>query len=202
MKGVQDNRLAILDYGSIETSRPVQIDDKEFVLHETGEAGKARLNVRLQGESILFSSLDRDKGNLRFIKNKKTADHLIIEHSEGAWKVHIVEFKKSVGGDTWSDMKRQFFGGLIKAFQFCGILGISFNKDDIYVYSAYYRDRFQEKDSLIDARVKLHRKSMGILEEWVGDNTCVTVSDGFTARHRKIKMDLDEKGCMIGSLSL
>lgn len=203
MIDVLDNRLAIFDYGNVESDRPVQIDDKEFVLIETDELGKARLNVSLHGESILFSHLDRDRGASRFIKNKKMADHLILEYREGTWKVHIVEFKRSVGADTWSDIKNQFFGGLVRSFQFCGILGISVDSDEVYLYSAYQRDRFQGADSLVDARIRFHGMSMGIIEEWTKDKEYVEISDGFVAKHRKIKMDYNEKqNCMIGNIIL
>lgn len=202
MEGISEHRLNLFDYGDGASNRPVQIDGRQFVLSETNDSGKAKLSVSLNGDSILFSHLDRDGGNARFIKNKKVADHLIAEYRDGAWRVHIIEFKKSIGGDTWSNMKLQFLGGLIRAYEFCGILGIDFDADNVYVYSAYYRDRFKEKDSLIDARINIRNRSVGVAGDWIDEKDSVELANGFFVRHRRIKMQMGKDDCMYGSISL
>lgn len=200
---IQQKRLDILDYGESNSYRPVQLGNKEFLLSETRKMGKARLTVKVSGEAILFSCLDEDGGSSRFLKNKKVADHLIVEYDEGRWKIHIFEMKRSVGGESWKEMKKQFFGGLIRAYEFCGILGIDFDLDSVFLYSAFYRDRFQEKDSLIDARIRIREREKANVSEWLEEKERVAISEGFVVRHRKIKLELNETGdCMCGSFAL
>ncbi|MDR3237223.1 MAG: hypothetical protein LBT84_01835 [Spirochaetia bacterium] len=159
----------------------------------TGSSPATKCCVTITGSNnaIVFHSLDRCKFN--WLIQPKCADHIIMEHINCGWILHIFELKNSVKKDTWFNIYEQFKGAYLRAEAIAGFLHITFNK--VKVYICYQLDKFSES-SLAAIRASLNNeKKREILDYWEKNELHLDCFEGKNkVRCEKIKIQLDQNG--------
>ena len=188
-----------------------------YELREDSPEGKSRLIVQVDSaESLcvanydsLYDSLSK-WGVLKTDKENRLGaciDHFILrENPDGIWELHMFEMKRSVGFNTWWDVKYKMRSSYLSIKALAVYLGINLDDSHITAYTTFETEKLQSlKTTAPMTRVpKVGERAIDVKkEEWdVGIiNIPIIISDTnpyecrsvIRLRHSKIKMNFSEK---------
>jgi hypothetical protein len=170
--------------------------EREFVLTETKEDGRAEYHLSLSRPSLLLKKLD--KWGFDWLKQGKCADYVVLEPmDDGAWGLHIFEFKKTMTQNAWFHAIEQFKGAYIRAEIIAAFLGFKIGK--VTVISCFREDRFSQYTETAIQRARIaNEKTRSLFRNWNKEDFVLDCFNGVTCVNKKIH--LDENGCAEGCL--
>lgn len=186
-KDVQ-KRLELLNKSLITISR------EQIHLTEKKKEGTADLQLQLYHPCILFHDLEKRK--LQFFKNQKCSDYVMFEYAQdqNQWLVHIFELKRSVGESEWTHLKAQFMGALQNALALAGVLNITFNLNDVYVYTVFRNDKLNNHANTTKQRLKMYERNNPeylASHDWNEEKIILDFLGEHKFEHQKIKLDIE-----------
>lgn len=173
----------------------VEVSDSEAAVKEKDRLGKAVVNCKFNKTTIIFHR--PDENTLPYLGQKKGAkscpDGFLFEREDnGAWVLHIMEFKKTINTASIDKSKHQFTMGLYNARALAGFLNIKIK--EIFVYSAYRKDMIGSPQALINLRnANLNSKDRATVNDW-NQGKCKLEIDKKEVEFEHLKIQLDENG--------
>ncbi|MCI9601789.1 MAG: hypothetical protein HFI17_15015 [Lachnospiraceae bacterium] len=166
-------------------------------IEEDAEEGRAGLEGFFANDAIVFHF--PEKRTLPYLDARKKAcqcadKFLFIKNdSDETWKLHILEFKKSIKYDKWKKARNQFKFGIMNARALAAFLKIEI--DEIILETAY-RNNWMPRSGLkspTEMRAANSTSELKAYREWAGDFVTLEV-DAKIQRFPHFKIQLDEAG--------
>ena len=166
-------------------------------LEEDAEEGKAKLEGFFENEAIVFHF--PEKRILPYLDAQKKAcqcaDKFLFIKNAGSetWKLHILEFKKSIKYDKWKKARNQFKYGIMNARALAAFLKMEI--DEIILETAY-RNNWTPRSGIrssTEMRAANSTAELKAYREWSGDSVVLEV-DAEIQRFPHYKVQLDEMG--------
>lgn len=183
-------RISCLDKNLIDCS------DKGLHIIEKEQSGFADIALKFENPCIGFKNIE--KNSYAYFNHKNVADYLLFERKSDTWYLHIFELKKTVKEKEWLKIKEQFLGGLLNGVCLAGFLGISLDKKNIILYTAYRNDRIKNTTNPLSLRADINssiktginakEKDTDILD-WLNGEVVINTYESFVCRHIKIQLD-------------
>lgn len=187
-------------------------ESNQYTLEETEEQGKSLLMVSIEDENFCIKKYD-DKKRCAFFKTpnqagkndesvSKCVDHVIMQHKNGAWRLHLIEMKSSVGAKTWERIKKQNRDAYLEILALSGVLGINFS--EITSYTTYESEKFKNDDTNpLTKTALLGKKASNGYEQWESGYMELSVRAGkpLQIKHNKIRM-VKDNNVLQGSLNI
>lgn len=184
--------------------------EHEYHLKEERESGKSQLIVQVENDNLCICHFD-EKRKCNFLRDEKTygmqksVDHMIFSKEENEWKLHMIEMKSGVGGDTWKNIKQKVRTSYLTACAIGTFLGICFS--DICAYTTYEKEKFNSMADTTDPKVYvplLGERAIDFKkEEWDKGIIKIQTGDQLIFKHKEIKMKRSEDGTVLeGELEL
>lgn len=189
-------------------------ESNQYTLEETEEQGKSLLKVSIEDENFCIKKYD-DKKRCAFFKTpnqagkndesvSKCVDHVIMQHKNGVWRLHLIEMKSSVGAKTWERIKKQNRDAYLEILALSGVLGINFS--EITSYTTYESEKFKNDDTNpLKKTALLGKKASNGYEQWESGDMELSVRAGkpLQIKHNKIRMVKDnDNNVLQGSLNI
>ncbi len=124
-----------------------EIESNQYVLEETKESGKTKLDVIVNKENICIANFD-EKKRCGFFKDgstsgmKKCSDHIVFIRNGDSWKICIIEMKTTVNGDTWRAVKQKVRASFLNCLAIAAVLGLPIVETETEVYTTYEHEKF------------------------------------------------------------
>lgn len=172
------------------------VSDKntEVCIEEEQDEGKATLKSCFEKDAIVFHY--PEKNTLPYLDSEKgcckCADKfLFIKNDENKkWKLHILEFKKSIKYDKWKKARNQFKYGIMNARALAAFLNLEI--DEIVLETAYRNEwnPFEKSSSSTEMRKRNSAGEVKAYKEWQSDSVELELdSENRSFHHHKIKLD-------------
>ena len=191
-----EKRIACFDKNAID------ISNQEIHIIEDKRGGEADITLKLANPCIGFKKLEDKK--CHYFDCNNAADYLLFERKQYSkidciyekerlkeeWKLHIFELKKTVKSKEWCHIKVQFLGALLNAMCLAGFMGISIDKQNIFLYTAYQNDKIKDTTNPLDLRAQM--ANISVEEEkkdysdWFNDFIEISAYEVFRCKHQKI----------------
>lgn len=178
--------------------------EHEYYLKEGKESGKSELIVHIANENLCIDDFDK-KRKCNFLREEKiygmqkSVDHMIFSKEENDWKLHMIEMKSSVGGETWKNIKQKMRTSYLTACAIGTFLGIHFS--DICAYTTYEQEKFNSMTDTTNPKIYvplLGERAIDFKkEEWDKGIIKIQTGDNLIFKHREIKMKRSEDGTML-----
>ena len=126
------------DLKRVNTDYFFKNDSNIFKIHEFADDGAAELTFVVPDvEQGIFLKLNYEHSQwLKYAKNQKCVDGIVISISQdNLAAIHIVELKSTIGSKTWKRVQNQFRGSILRAFSFCGTIGVKIKS--LCLYTAF-----------------------------------------------------------------
>lgn len=184
--------------------------DHEYHLKEENESGKSELIVKIENDNLCIYNFD-GKRKCNFLREEKifgmqkSVDHIIFSKEENYWKLHMIEMKSSVGGETWKNIKQKVRTSYLTACAIGIFLGITFS--EVCTYTTYENEKFNSLADTTNIKAyvpRLGEKAIDLKkEEWDKGIINIKIGDIYTFKHKGIKMKRSEDGTILeGKLEL
>lgn len=180
-------RISLLD------DNLVKYTDTRIVLKEVNSGGEAELTCKLSNPAITFLKLEDKK--LKYFSCDNCADNIVFEKiGEDQWKLHVIEFKRSVGSKEWAKIKKQFIGAILNSWALAGFLGIN-HFSEIKCYTAFVRDKLVAKrnPNPVTLRIQTGKKVDNPYLDWKKDEIKIDIGKVYHLKHEKINLSLEKK---------
>lgn len=166
----------------------VIVTRSDITLEERETSGQAYLKWIMTNEFIVF--IKPEQKVFPFLKDgpyRCCADKIIFENIDNSnnYRLHIIEFKKTVDNSKWEKARHQFKMALLNARSMSGFLGI--NIVDARFYTGF---RFDKLSAYSSNPVSFRIKSSE-LNEWITDRIKINIDSKeiVTAVHTRIQLD-------------
>ena len=150
-------------------------------LIEKSKDGKASIDCTCQEETVVFPT--PEKNELPYLDEtikgaRACADKFLFTANEDGWDLHVIELKKTIGTDTFANVRA------LAAF-----MGIKLK--EIHLYSEVRSDQIRaiSPRKLAAMRAQKNWEIQKIIEEWNADRCTLSI-------------DLEEKSYMLGKIKL
>ena len=182
-----ENRICCFDKNSIDVS------SQEIHIVEDKRGGEADITLKLNNPCIGFKKLEEKK--CLYFDCNNAADCLLFEcksclKSDRKWNLHIFELKKTVKSKEWHHIKIQFLGALLNAMCLAGFMGISIDKQNVFLYTAYQNDKIKDTTNPLELRAQIANVSVEEekkdYSDWFNDFIEISAYEVFRCKHRKI----------------
>ncbi len=186
-----------------------QMHSDHYDLREDDPKGQSILHIGGIGENLCIENLDKKVG-FNFLNEDpingmgKQSDHLIFEHINSKWILHIIEMKTTVNDKEWVSIRYKSRTSYLMALSIAVFLGIEITQ--IHAYTTYEKEKFRSIDQptkplIYKARLG-ERKPDNKKDEWDAGRLVFQIADNIVLPHTPVKMIRNEKGVLEGSLDI
>ena len=191
---LQDHVMDKLQYFD---EKKYEIRSDKVLLLENKDKGEVELECVLERDTLViqapdksvFSYLGENKGD------RSCPDcFLYVLEEDGAYSLHIMEYKKTINTENIKKSKIQFIMGIYNARAIAGFLNISIKK--IHIYSAFRNDtigNLSQSDSIVLRSANIDEKNRSIIRDW-RNGICKLMVDLNETPYTHNKICLDENG--------
>ena len=188
-----------------ETNLPV------YELEETAPEGKSRLTVDVgASESICVANYDDQKkfpkwgilNSARRFHLTACIDHFILRKNPvDNWELHMFEMKRSVGSDTWWNIKYKMRSSYLSIKAIAVYLGIDLDDSNITAYTTFKKEKWNPSEMTAPVIVvpKIGERAVDVKKaEWdtgfieipmiISDTNFHECLNFIKLRHKKIQM--------------
>ena len=124
-----------------------------------------------------------------YFKCKNCADNIVFEKiNDNEWKLHVVEFKRTVKENEWKTIKNQFKGAILNAKALSGVLDIKIK--EIKCYTGFRRDHMGKEPASLKSLIGLDAME-NLKIEWDSGKVHIDLDSKLVLEHQKVQLDID-----------
>lgn len=186
-----------------------------YCLEEFSDEGRTKLKVTIEEENLCIAncdcSLEKKKAGCKikspfFNEEKqgitKCVDHVILQHKDDNWFLHLIEMKKTIRSDVLFDIRKKNRDAYFFMVALSSILQIKFKS--VKSYTTYETDN-TDIESQTNTRVKmltLGEWHPNVIKEWHDGKMRLSIGkdEWLSVDHQKKQMTKNEEGVLTGSL--
>ncbi len=169
-----------------------------YHLIEKEDSGRSELIVHVQNENLCICNFDGpQKGKCNFLRQEKkyglqkSVDHVLFEHMEAGWRLHLFEMKSGVGYKTWQEsIKPKVRTSYFTALAIAEFLGIRIC--ECIVYTTYENEKFNMVNQGTNPKTMIPRLGCAARDpyedEWKKNRIILNVGTELELLHNKVKM--------------
>lgn len=167
---------------------------------ETASDGLAQITCRLPAEAICIR-WKIEKIVFNFLKDaRRAADGaLLVQMPDGRFEAHLMECKRTINLESWSDAKIQLRWSLARVRALAGVLGVPIART--CCYTAYREETFSKNPGLAKLMVEGQPSGDSLSKDfraqfdWPNEEIDL---GSYPSRwpHRKVKLDTDGQGAI------
>jgi hypothetical protein len=167
--------------------------EKEFILEETIEEGRARYRLPVSNPSLLFKKLDK-KWGFDFLHRRKCADGIVLElRDSDKCVLHIFEFKKTITKNSWLSTVEQYEGAYVRGEIIAAFLGLKIEKTT--VNACFRNDKFRRHPGTATSHAMIaDKKRRQRLSAWHEEELDLDCFGGVRCVNKKIHLDENGNG--------
>lgn len=186
----------------------IEYKDQEILLEENDEGGESELRVMLTSErNLCIANVDKKNTEFQFFQKKKEkalykrVDHMIFERQDSdTWKLHLIEMKSNVGGNTWKEIKGKFRSSYLFAQAIAGILELTIS--ETVMYTTFEKVQLIPSETTPTARrPRTGEPVVKMQEEWDGHHFVLNFGEWIPFLHIPVLMVRNEKGVLEGTIN-
>ena len=185
----------------------IEAERSDYLLTEDQDSGHTELTLHIEGENLCIAQYDK-KSRCGFWNRdsrnglSKCVDHVILQHTDDGWILHMIEMKGRMDNRKWFDVRLKNRASYLDIRALCTALGIRIKT--VYTYTTYAENRFSKAENRTNPRTMaapLGKRCIAPVKEWTQGKMHVTVglNEELIIPHRAIQMER-QNGVLKGEL--